>query len=103
MARELEDAPPLNVGITTKLIATAFALCGFAVAVVAGLAAGNSAQRVLTTALVSMILCQLMGLLVGIVGERTAIEYVQAYKREHPLPGAPRALGEDSPQSIQKA
>jgi putative Mn2+ efflux pump MntP len=91
----------LNVGITTKLIAAAFALCGFTVAVVAGLAAGNSAQRVLTTALVSMILCQITGLLVGVVGERTVIEYVQTYKRAHPIPGVPRTPAEDSPQSIQ--
>jgi putative Mn2+ efflux pump MntP len=92
----------LNVGITTKLIATAFALCGFTVAVVSGLAAGNSAQRVLTTALISMIVCQIAGLLVGIVGERTVNDYVQTYKRDHPIPGAPRALAEDSPQKIQK-
>jgi hypothetical protein len=92
----------LNVGITTKLIATAFALCGFTVAVVSGLAAGNSAQRVLGTALVSMILCQITGLLVGIVGERTVIDYLQNYKRDHPIPGAPRALADDSPQIIQK-
>ena len=93
----------MNVGITTKLIATAFALCGFTVAVVSGLAAGNSAQRVLTTALVSMILCQIAGLIVGIVGERTVIDYIHTYKRDHPIPGAPRALAEDSPQKIQKA
>ena len=92
----------MNVGITTKLIATAFAFCGFAVAIVSGLAAGNSGERVLTTALVSMIVCQVAGLVVGMVGERTVTEYVQTYKRDHPIPGAPRALAEDSPQSIQK-
>jgi len=57
---------------------------------------------VLTTALVSMILCQIAGLLVGMIGERTVTDYVQAYKRDHPIPGAPRALAEDSPQNIPK-
>jgi hypothetical protein len=93
----------LNIGVTTKLVATAFALCGFTVAVVSGLAAGNSAARVLTTALVSMMICQITGLLVGIVGERTVSDYVQRYKLEHPLPGASRALAQDSPQKIQKS
>jgi putative Mn2+ efflux pump MntP len=91
---------PVHAGVTTKLVATAFALCGFAVAVVAGLAAGNPGTRVLGTALICMLLCQCAGMVVGIVGERVVAEYMASYKRRHPLPGA---VDESSPQSSQKS
>jgi hypothetical protein len=79
----------LNFGVTTKLIATAFALCGFAVAVLAGLGAGNSSAQVLSTALISMMVCQAAGLGVGAVGERIVHEHMQRYRAGHPLSGAP--------------
>jgi LytS/YehU family sensor histidine kinase len=75
------DATPLNFGVTTKLIATAFALCGFIVAIIAGLSAGNSAGQVLSTAIVCMIGCQFAGLLAGAIGERTVHEHLSSYRK----------------------
>src|SRR5690606_20690399 len=73
-------------GITSKLIATVFGLCGFAVAILAGLGAGNSAPQVLGTALVCMVVCQLTGLAAGAVGERVVNEHLDTYRKKNPLP-----------------
>jgi tetrahydromethanopterin S-methyltransferase subunit C len=78
----------LNMGVTSKLIATALGLCGFAVAILAGLAAGNDTARILTTAIVCMIICQFAGLAVGILGERVVSEHLETYRKQHPIPGA---------------
>jgi putative Mn2+ efflux pump MntP len=90
----------LNFGVTTKLIAVTFALCGFAVAVLSGLSAGNSASRVLTTALVSMVVCQLAGLFVGSIGERVVNEHMESYRRAHSI-GAEESAGKTSPPDPQ--
>ena len=76
----------MNSGVPAKLIATTFALCGFAVAVVAGLAAGNPSTRVLFTALVSMVICQVLGAAAGAIGERIVHEHVSTYRAGRPVP-----------------
>jgi hypothetical protein len=82
----------VNFGVTSKLIATAFGLCGFAVAIIAGLGAGNSASKVLATALVCMVVCQLTGLAAGAVGQHVISEHLDAYRKKNPLP----TLGEEA-------
>lgn len=61
-------------------------LTGFAVAIIAGLAAGNSPARVLFAAIVSMLVCQIVGLGLGWVLGRVAREHVEAYRRANPIP-----------------
>ena len=59
-----------------KVVASVFALSAFAVAIVAGLAAGNTAPRVLGTAVIAMIVCHLAGLCIGAVGQRVVSEHL---------------------------
>ena len=54
-------------GTASKAVAGCFAMAAFAVAVVAGLAGGNTAISILGRALVAMIICYGLGLLVGLV------------------------------------
>lgn len=54
---------------TPRTIATTLGLAAFVVAIVAGLAAGNDPSRVLSTAIVAMICCQVLGLALGAVGQ----------------------------------
>ncbi len=54
-------------GTASKAVAGCFALAAFTVAVVAGLAGGNTAISILGRALVAMIVCYPLGLLVGLV------------------------------------
>lgn len=77
----------MNFGNAAKLIASAFALCGFAIAVIAGMAAGNDATHVLGTAVVCMVICQGAGFAAGAIGERVVGEHVARYREAHPVPG----------------
>jgi hypothetical protein len=68
------------------MIAAVFALTAFAVALLAGLAAGNGATRVLTAAVVSLFICHLVGLALGAIAERVVKEHVESYRAARPVP-----------------
>lgn len=75
----------MNAGKPGRLIAATFALAGFAVAVVAGLGAGNPSARVLGVAIVAMIVCRAIGAVAGAIGERVVREHVDSYRASHPV------------------
>jgi hypothetical protein len=81
----------LGFGIPTKMVAAVFALCAFTVAIVAGMATGNPSEAVLTNALICLVLCHVLGLFVGAVGERALAETVAAHKAANPIPGGESA------------
>lgn len=58
-------------------------LTGFAVALIAGLAADNPADTVLLRAILAMFACQLIGALVGAVGERVVRDAIRDYQEAH--------------------
>lgn len=60
-----------------KVIACVFALAAFAVAIIAGLSAGNGAARVLGSALAAMVVCHILGLVIGAIGQRIVTEHLQ--------------------------
>lgn len=72
-------------GVPAKLIASTMGLGAFAVAIIAGLAVDNPADRILSRALLSMFICNALGLALGLVAERTIVESVGAYIRARPL------------------
>ena len=76
-----------------KVIAAGFALLGFAVAVLAGLAAGNPAPLVLARSLGVMIACQLIGSVAGALLVFVGEEHVRAYEAAHPIPDMALAAG----------
>lgn len=86
----------MSAGTPDKLIASSFGLAGFAIAIVAGMAAGNPSGRILTVAIVSMIACHIVGLIAGAVGERVVNEYMDQYRAAHPIGEAPGASGESA-------
>ncbi|MFZ4574082.1 MAG: hypothetical protein ACOYN0_06770 [Phycisphaerales bacterium] len=71
---------------TSKVIATAFSLTGFSVAVVAGLGAGNPASSVLLRAILCMIVCNLVGQAVGAVASRTVKAHLDDFRAANPIP-----------------
>lgn len=81
----------MNVGLTnpTKLISTALALAAFLVAIISGLAADNAGTTILLQAIISMIVCQVLGLAIGGVAERVIREHTDRYKQENPIHKAP--------------
>ncbi len=65
-------------------VAGAFGLTGFAVAGIAGMAAGNSAGRVLLTSVAAMVACNLIGGAMGGIFERLVEKHLDEYRRKHP-------------------
>ena len=74
-----------SLGIATKVIGASLALSAFAVAIVAGLAAGNPARTILVNAVFSMIACQIVGFFAGSLAERAVAEHIEQYKAAHPI------------------
>lgn len=70
----------MNSSEPAKVIASIFALAAFAVAIVAGLAAQNSAARVLGTAVAAMVVCHVVGLCIGAIGESVLTEHLSRDK-----------------------
>lgn len=71
---------------TSKVIASSLALTAFVVAVTAGLFAGNPSTTILINALISTVLCQMLGLAIGAIFERVADDAVESYQRRNPVP-----------------
>jgi tetrahydromethanopterin S-methyltransferase subunit C len=61
----------------SKVMAGCLALAGFAVAILAGLAAGNSAGDVLVRALIAMLACYPVGFVVGMICERVIAMHIE--------------------------
>lgn len=53
-------------------------LSAFSIALLSGLSADNGADQILSRALVSMLACTALGACVGMVGERAAMDAIQA-------------------------
>jgi len=70
----------------TKVIAASLALVAFALAILLGLFAGNTAATTIGRALIVMVVCYLVGQLIGYVGRTAMTEHVERYKRDHPMP-----------------
>ncbi len=75
------------LAIPSRVIATCFALIGFAAAVIVGLAASNSSITILWRALAVMILCWIVGRPIGALTQRSVEAHIAEYKQRHPIPG----------------
>ncbi|MEC9372770.1 MAG: hypothetical protein VYC34_02965 [Planctomycetota bacterium] len=73
-------------GATARLIAGCCGLGAFAVAIVAGLAANNAADTILSRSLLSLFVCYLVGYAIGLAAERAVRDGVDAYRASNPLP-----------------
>lgn len=74
------------LAITSRVIATCFALISFASALFVGAAAGNPFNTVLLRALFVMGACYVVGLIIGGVAQHTVHRHVENYKLQNPLP-----------------
>ncbi len=71
---------------TPEFIAASFALCGFALAVIAGHLADQGMVRILLVAMVAMVLCRLVGGLVGKAAMVAVNEFLAKYEADRPVP-----------------
>ena len=88
------------MGIATKTLASVLALSAFLTAIVAGGFAGNPAPHVLKIAIISMIVCYIVGVLVGMVSEHAVTEYLTEYRRASPVPDIASELDRGSKRPV---
>lgn len=86
-----------------QVVAATSGLCGFAIALVAGLLAGNPAETVILRALVAMFVCAVVGRVVGAAGFSAVRAHIEGYREANPIPEpAPRPgeilVGEAEPE-----
>lgn len=86
----------MSPGVPTKLIGACCGLCAFALAIVAGLSAGNPADTILLRAIVALVAGQIVGLVCGAVAERTVGDAMDRYRASRPIPGLRARSGEPS-------
>jgi putative Mn2+ efflux pump MntP len=68
-------------GAASKAVAGCFALAAFAVAVVAGIAAGNPPTSILIRALMAMLICYPLGMMIGLVCQHVIEQHIKAEAR----------------------
>lgn len=65
-------------------------MAAFAVAVLAGLAGGNSAMSILSRALIAMICCYPIGLMIGVICQRVMTDQIEAHREPETMsPSSP--------------
>lgn len=72
---------PRARGLISRVMAASFALCAFAVAIIAGMAAGLGPGAILGRALVAMIICYPVGYLAGMVCQKVVDEHIEQHER----------------------
>jgi hypothetical protein len=69
-----------------RVVASVFALSAFAIAIVAGMYAGNDAGVVLGRAVLAMVVCQAVGTIAGSIVQRVITDHEARYKIDNPIP-----------------
>lgn len=63
--------------VPSRIIAGCFSLCGFSVSLLMGVAAANSAVTILTRAIFAMLICYVIGRLIGAICQRVVEEALE--------------------------
>ena len=73
------------LSIPSRIIASCFALVGFAAAAVVGIAVGNSAVTIIGRATLVMLASYVIGRAVGAIAQHTIDDHISRYQQKHPL------------------
>ncbi len=78
----------------SRVVGGILGLTGFSTALFIGMAAGNPAITTLARGLVCMIVCCIVGRMLGSVGAVAVGEYLEKYRADRPAPEPPSELVE---------
>jgi len=88
----LIDPSEYMADVSTRLASGVLGLMGFVTALLVGLFAGNPVIVILLRAILAMVICSIIGKMLGSVGEICVREFVTKYKSERPQPLKPKQL-----------
>lgn len=77
--------------LPVRVIAGCLALAAFAVAIVSGLSSGASATDILTRAIISLVVCYILGSFVAVAMNVAIRENIESLERAHPFKAATEA------------
>lgn len=72
-------------GVPAKMIASVMGLGAFTLAIISGLAVDNPADRILSRALICMFVCNILGMVLGLLAERTVADAIHHYTSTRPV------------------
>jgi len=75
-----------------RIVGGVLGLMGFVTALLVGLLNANPGLIIVTRALVALIVCCVIGRIIGRIGEICVEEFLMRYREENPIPGMPEAL-----------
>ncbi len=88
----LADPSEYLADMSTKLVSGVLGLMGFSTAILVGVLAGNPGVVILLRAMLAMLICAVVGRVLGAVGEVCVREFVTHYKFNRPVPAMPDEL-----------
>jgi hypothetical protein len=100
---ELVDPREYLADIPATLISGVFGLVAFMLACVVGVIAQNPGYVILLRAMLAMLICTIIGRIIGTVGEICIQEYVVKYKSRRPQPSRPQELVDLEAKSLEHA
>ena len=78
----------LNDGAIARVFAGVTALAAFVIAILAGLSVGNTSSKILLSALFAMVVCYVVGSVIGMIAEYAVREHMRSYRDLHPVPNS---------------
>lgn len=81
-----KPADTLDPTVSTRIVASCFALAAFALALLSGLTAGNQAHTTIGNALFWLAACYVLGIVIARVANTAVSERLAEYREERPIP-----------------
>lgn len=78
--------------VPARVISSVIGLMGFFTALVTGLVAGNPGLVILTRAMFALIICTVVGRILGTAGEYCVRDFLKKFKSDRPTPVLPEQL-----------
>lgn len=78
--------------VPARVISSVIGLMGFFTALLAGLIAGNPGLVIITRAMLALIICTLVGRILGTAGEYCVRDFLKKFKADRPTPQLPEQL-----------
>jgi uncharacterized membrane protein len=78
--------------VPARVISTVLGCMGFFTALLVGLVAGNPGITIVSRAILAMLICVVVGRILGTIGEICVREFLTKYKEDRPTPQLPEQL-----------
>lgn len=86
------ESGDIKPDVPARVISTVLGCMGFFTALLVGLFAGNPGLVIVPRAILAMLICAVVGRILGTVGEICVREFLTKYKADRPMPELPNEL-----------